>query len=114
MFFAKNKSLRSLELFISSYMPFGTLIKTKSDQDILLLSKLYPKDTAISIRLTESISTSFQSDETNIPDNETIFGTLTINYIGTKYTKSSTKSDIVLNIENALQMFPPSSSSSQE
>lgn len=115
MFFAKNKSLRSLELFISSYMPFGTLIKTKSDQDILLLSKLYPKDTAISIRLTESISTSFQSDETNIPDNETIFGTLTINYIGTKY-RSSTKSDIVLNIENlhSISLVLPTNCSTNE
>ncbi|KAH9412500.1 putative rRNA-processing protein EBP2 [Dermatophagoides pteronyssinus] len=115
MFFAKNKSLRSLELFISSYMPFGTLIKTKSDQDILLLSKLYPKDTAISIRLTESISTSFQSDETNIPDNETIFGTLTINYIGTKY-RSSTKSDIVLNIENlhSITLVLPTNCSTNE
>lgn len=99
MFFAKNKSSRSMELFITSYMPFGTLIKTKSDQDVLLSSKLYPKDTVISIRLTESLSTSFQSDELKAPDNETIFGTLTLNYIDTKH-KSSSKSDIVLTIEN--------------
>ena len=88
IFVNEGKSIQSLELFIIDYMPFGTLIN--NDKTINFTQKKKSlfrtkndKEPVISIQITESISTSFQSAqiEKSSFGKETIFGTLTTDYI---------------------------------
>lgn len=108
MFFLKNKSIVEIERFISTFMPFGNLIKTNSsDIHYFPLTNLNFKTTTISLRLTESISTSFRTCPQNDNCNEVIFGTLTVDYFNSE--PQNTKKEIIINIDNldtVLLMLP--------
>ncbi|KAI2808211.1 hypothetical protein BLOT_006153 [Blomia tropicalis] len=109
-YFKEHKSIKHLELFISSSMPFGTLIKDKLKFDSTNFQQISKKKFSSSysdirneglIRLcfNEFVSTSFQNLGKILNQNETIFGSLTIDN-QLKNIKNLSKAEVILSISN--------------